>query len=91
MIVGAVFLFIFREGHHVNKKRTLIFFDHHRRLNGEQAFMLAEFLETVVMSLWRELGDDMADFQGRVFPDDPPSPYTQVFGQRRRHDDDDHL
>ncbi len=73
----------------MNKKRTLIFFDHHRRLTGEHAFIMAEFLETIVMSLWRELGDDMAQFQGRVFPDEDPSPYTQVFTHRKLRDDDD--
>ena len=51
--------------------------------------MTAEFLETVIQMLWREFGDDMADFQGRVFPDDPPSPYASIYCTRcEQHDDD---
>ena len=41
-------------------------------LTGEQAYMTAFALEQVVNAIWREHGDDMADFQGRVFPDGPP-------------------
>ena len=48
------------------------------RLTGEQAYMTAKVLENMVSALWRAYGDDMADFQGRVFPDEP-SPYEAVY------------
>jgi hypothetical protein len=41
-------------------------------LTGEQAFLLAGLLERAVSAIWRAHGDDMAEFQGRAFPDDPP-------------------
>ena len=44
---------------------------HLRQLRGEHAYMAALLLEAVLSALWSEYGDDMADFQGRVFPDDP--------------------
>jgi hypothetical protein len=43
-------------------------------LTGEQAYILAAILERAVSAIWRAHGDDMADFQGRVFPDAPPNP-----------------
>ncbi len=48
------------------------------RLTGEQAFMATLFLESAVRSLWRAYGDEMADFQGRVFPDHP-SPLSELY------------
>lgn len=41
-------------------------------LTGEQAYLLAGLLERAVSAIWRAHGDDMADFQGRAFPDHPP-------------------
>ena len=55
----------------MRKTKPLFSFHYSRPLTGEQAFMTAEFLENIVRMIWREFGDDMADFQGRVFPDDP--------------------
>lgn len=72
----------------MRKTKPLFSFHYSRPLTGEQAFMTAEFLESIVRMIWREFGDDMADFQGRVFPDDP----TQVCGcysKRRQTDDED--
>jgi hypothetical protein len=43
-------------------------------LTGEQAYLLAGLLERAVSAIWRAHGDDMADFQGRAFPDAPPPP-----------------
>lgn len=43
-------------------------------LSGEQAYLLAFILEKAAMAIWNLHGDAMADFQGRVFPDEPP-PY----------------
>lgn len=44
------------------------------RFTGEQAYLLALILEQTVSAIWRAHGDDMADFQGRVFPDEPSPP-----------------
>jgi hypothetical protein len=44
------------------------------RLTGEHAYMVAFTLDQIVNAIWHEYGDDMADFQGRVFPDGPPEP-----------------
>jgi hypothetical protein len=41
-------------------------------LTGEQAYLLAGLLERAVSAIWRAHGDDMAEFQGRAFPDAPP-------------------
>jgi hypothetical protein len=41
-------------------------------LTGEQAFLLAALLDRAVAAIWRAHGDDIADFQGRAFPDDVP-------------------
>ncbi len=43
-------------------------------LTGEQAWFVADVLERALSAIWRTHGDDMADFQGRVFPDIPPPP-----------------
>ena len=43
-------------------------------LSGEQAYFLAETLEGITSAIWRKYGDDMANFQGRVFPDKPSPP-----------------
>ena len=56
------------------------------RLTGEQAYMTARILEQVVSGLWRTYGDDMADFQGRVFPDEP-SPYQATYCRDNKTDD----
>lgn len=44
------------------------------KMTGEQAYLLAKILEETVTAIWRAHGDDMADFQGRVFPDEPSPP-----------------
>lgn len=75
----------------MSKKKPLLYIYHARPIKGEHAFMTAEFLESVVSMLWREFGDDMADFQGRVFPDDPPSPYKFLYCRRCTRDDDDRI
>jgi len=41
-------------------------------LTGEQAYLLVGLLERAVAAVWRAHGDDIADFLGRAFPDDPP-------------------
>lgn len=73
----------------MNRKKPLLHIYHARPMKGEHAFMTAEFLESIVSMLWREFGDDMADFQGRVFPDDPTSPYARIYCNRRTQHDDD--
>ena len=75
----------------MGKKKPLLYFYQARPLTGEYAFMTAEFLENVVRMLWREYADDMADFQGRVFPEEPSSQYERLFCTnkgRTKHDDD---
>lgn len=57
-----------------------------RKLTGEQAYMAAMALEGMVHALWRTYGDDMADFQGRVFPDEP-SPYGAIYCTKADEDD----
>lgn len=59
-----------------------------RRLNGEQAYMAAFLLDSMIHALWRTYGDDMANFQGRVFPDDP-APYSAFYCNLRDDEDDD--
>lgn len=49
------------------------------RLNGEQAYITARILESLICALWREHGDAMANFQGRVFPDDGHQ-YSNLYG-----------
>lgn len=73
----------------MSERKPILYIHHARPLKGEHAFMTAEFLESVVRMLWREFGDDMADFQGRVFPDDPPSSYACVYCSRRTQQDED--
>lgn len=46
------------------------------QLTGEQAYMTVISLHKTIMTLWRFYGDEMADFEARVFPDDPPSLYS---------------
>ena len=41
-------------------------------LTAEQAWLLVKLLERTASAIWRAHGDAMADFQGRVFPDEPP-------------------
>ena len=72
----------------MKRRKPTLYTYHARPLNGESAFMIADFLESVVHMLWREFGDDMADFQGRAFPDDPPSQYEANYCKKRRSDDD---
>lgn len=85
-LAGAVF---YRRGGSVRKKKPILYVHHARPLTGEYAFMTAEFLESIVHMLWREFGDDMADFQGRVFPDDPTSQYEYLYCKRPRSRDGD--
>ena len=56
-------------------------------LTGEQAFLSALILESAVRALWREYGDDMAAFQGRVFPD-MPSPLAEGYCTRPASNDE---
>lgn len=72
----------------MSKTKPLFSVHYSRPLTGEQAFMTAELLESVVRTLWREFGDDMADFQGRVFPDDPAHE-CGCYNKCRRNDDED--
>ena len=57
-------------------------------LTGEQAFLLVRILERAEAAICRAHGDDMADFQGRVFPDEPP-PADAVTLVDRDADDND--
>lgn len=59
-----------------SENRLMYIFMH--KLTGEQAYMAARALEGMIHALWRAYGDDMADFQGRVFPDEL-SPYGAVY------------
>jgi len=71
------------------KRKPILYIQHTRQLNGENAFMMADFLESVVQMLWREFGDDMADFKGRVFPDDHISIHEYTYSKKYRMADDD--
>lgn len=62
----------------MHKSNPILYLYFPHQLTGEQAFMSAMILESMVRALWREYGDDMADFQGRVFPDDP-SPLAEIY------------
>lgn len=44
------------------------------RMTGEQAYLLSRLLDEITLALWGAYGDDMADFQGRAFPDEPSPP-----------------
>jgi hypothetical protein len=72
----------------MKKTKPLFSIYYSRPLTGEQAFMTAELLESVVRTLWREFGDDMADFQGRVFPDDPAHECA-CYNRRLQSNDED--
>jgi hypothetical protein len=58
-------------------------------LTGEQAYLFADVLERLVSAIWQAHGDDMADFQGRVFPDAPPPPDATTFTDRDDGGSDD--
>ncbi len=73
----------------MKKRKPLLYVYHPRELNGEHAFLIADFLESVLNMLWREFGDDMADFQGRVFPDSPPSIFEPLYCKKCLSDNDD--
>lgn len=62
----------------MRKSNPILYLHFPHRLTGEQAYMSALILESMVRALWRAYGDDMADFQGRVFPDDP-SPFAETY------------
>ncbi len=53
-------------------------------LTGEQAWLLVKLLERAAAAVWRAHGDAMADFQGRVFPDEPPPPDAVTLVERIR-------
>jgi hypothetical protein len=40
-------------------------------MTGEQAYLITRILDSVVQAIWDIYADDMADYQGRVFPDAP--------------------
>lgn len=42
-------------------------------LTGEQAYWIAETIDGIALAIWCKYGDAMADYQGRVHPDMPPS------------------
>lgn len=48
-----------------------------RPLSGEHAYMAALVLQQTINALWRAYGDQMADFEGRVFPDEPSPFYRE--------------
>ncbi len=72
----------------MQKSNPILYLLFPHRLTGEQAFMTALFLESIVRSLWRVYGDDMADFQGRVFPDDP-WPWADAYCKQKSSNDDE--
>ena len=52
------------------------------RMTGEQAYLLSRLLNEILFAIWSAHGDDMADFQGRAFPDEhsPPGSVTERDG-----------
>ena len=44
------------------------------RMTGEQAYLLSRLLDEITLAPWGAYGDDMANFQGRAFPDEPSPP-----------------
>jgi hypothetical protein len=42
-------------------------------MTGKQAYLVGLFFDNALRLIWDTYGDDMADYEGRVFPDDPPS------------------
>lgn len=59
-------------------------------LTGEQAYLLARLLDRAVSAIWRAHGDDMAEFQGRAFPDATP-PADAVDGIDNGNDEEHDL
>jgi hypothetical protein len=58
-------------------------------LTGEHAYFLACVLERAVSAIGRAHGDDIADFQGRAFPDaPPPADAVDVIDPNAAGDDD---
>ena len=41
-------------------------------MDAERAYFVVKILDRIVEAIWRAHGDAIADFQGRVFPDEPP-------------------
>jgi hypothetical protein len=62
----------------VRKSNPFLYLHFPHLMTGEQAYMSALILESMARALWRAYGDDMADFQGRVFPDDQ-SPFADIY------------
>jgi len=74
----------------MTKKSSAVYLFMRHQLTGEQAYMAVMMLESLVHALWRTHGDDMVNFQGRVFPDDP-QPYEAMYcaevAKKRGRDD----
>lgn len=41
-------------------------------MTGKQAHLVAIFFDNALRLIWDTYGDDIAEFEGRVFPDGPP-------------------
>ncbi len=72
----------------MHKSNPILYLLFPHRLTGEQAFMAALVMESAMRALWRAYGDDMVDFQGRVFPDDP-SPWADAYCTQKSDNNDD--
>jgi hypothetical protein len=58
-------------------------------MSTEQAYILAEIFELADQAIWKEFGDAMADYQGRVHPDVPsPEGSTTTRNELDRHPGD---
>lgn len=57
-------------------------------MEAERAYFVVKILDRIVEAIWRAHGEAMADFQGRVFPDEPP-PDDAVTQRDNFSDEDD--
>jgi hypothetical protein len=72
----------YKQGDYMRKSTILI---HLPDFTDEHAHMTAFALEQIANAIWQEYGDNMADFQGRVFPEGPPD-----LGEPQEPPDDDY-
>ena len=57
-------------------------------LDPEQAWTVVIVLDRIINTIWRNHGDAMADYQGRVWPDLPPPPDAEVHRPQPHPSDD---
>jgi hypothetical protein len=56
-----------------------------------RTYHVVDVLETIIAAICDAYGDDMADYQGRVFPDRPPPSDAEDFVDSPSSDPDDDI